>query len=165
MIKFGHPGLSGLFLWFHYILPIADLPTTSNCFSLHFWGTLTVVKDILLRVHLQSPHCGSLTSHTPYIPIIIFIHTKSVEIPTELSHIGPPTHPKYFSNFPNKSGRSSAEDSSIYPSLMIPSRDGEPSAQSKVRVLQGKKNVSHILWFICKNNEWRLQRHSHYTLS
>lgn len=70
---------------------------------------------------------------------IISIHTKSVEIPTELSHIGPPTHPKYFSNFPNKSGRSSAEDSSFYPSLMIPSRDGEPSAQSKVRVLQGKK--------------------------
>lgn len=88
-----------------------------------------------------------------FLSLIIFIHPKSIKIPIDLSHICPPTHPKYFSNFPNESGRSSAENSSIYPSL-IPSRDGLPSAQSKVRVLWGGgKNASHILWFICKNNE------------
>lgn len=99
-------------------------PNNTQLFFLAFLKDTDCCKNIWLSVHLQRPHCDSLTSLTYFLhSCIISIHPESVKVSTDLSYICPPTHPQHFSNFANKSGRSSAADSSIYSSL-IPSRGG-----------------------------------------
>lgn len=126
VIKFGHPGLFSMTCFFSVSAislysPHCRSPNNIQLYFLALLYNADCCKEHLAKCPSPKPSLWlSDLTHILLTFLSLYLFTQSQLKYQSICHIF--FHLKIQNTFNNKSGRSSAEDSSIYPSL-IPSRD------------------------------------------